>query len=128
MEEEKNDDIHFHLKKISFEDYLKLWKGIATSKLSTTPQNAMREYLGNNDKLQEAHFDLSQHEVENEIHFQLTQHRRLMYGTFASKNDNLSEINSSPRSVSTKNHFLRHFYEGKPSKLVILSYFKDFNY
>ena len=102
--------------KVSFEDYLTLWKGIATSSSSTSPLHALSEHLKTDLKLQKAHFELSRAEVEQEMRIQLAEHRKLMYGTFGGKEEKYADSVGSPRSVPTRIHVLRHVYIGKPSK------------
>ena len=101
--------------KVSFEDYLTLWKGIATSNPSSPPLNTLNEHLKTDHQLQQAHFELSRAEVEQEVRLQLSEHRKLMYGTFGSKDEKYADSVGSPRSVGV--HMLRHVYVGKPSKL-----------
>ena len=105
--------------KVSFEDYLTLWKGIATSNPSTSPLHALSEHLKTDHKLQKAHFELSRAEVEQEMRIQLAEHRKLMYGTFGGKDEKYEDSVASPRSVPTRVHVLKHVYIGKPSELFV---------
>ncbi len=102
--------------KVSFEDYLTLWKGIATSNPSTSPLNALSEYLKTDHKLQKAHFELSRAEVEQEARIQLAEHRKLMYGTFGGKDEKYADSVGSPGSIPAGVYRLRHVYVGKPSE------------
>ena len=107
--------------KLSFEDYLKLWKGIATSNPSASPLNALGEHLKTDHKLQNAHFELSRAEVEQEIRVQLAEHRKLMYGTFGEKDEKYADSVGSPTPTTASSgvRMLRHVYVGKPSKLSL---------
>ena len=105
--------------KLSFEDYLKLWKGIATSNPSKSPLNALNDYLKTDQELQKAHFQLSRAEVEQEIRVQLADHRKLMYGTFGGKDEKYADSVGSATSPPTGCRIFRHVYVGEPSKLNI---------
>ena len=101
--------------KLSFEDYLKLWKGIATSNPSKSPLSALSDYLKTDQELQKAHFELSRAEVEQEIRVQLAEHRKLMYGTFGGKDEKYADSVGIPTSPPTRGRMLRHVYVGKPN-------------
>ena len=77
-------DVRTHTTKITFGDYLSLWKGIATSSYSSAP-NMLNNILKNDLKLQQSHFKLSQDELQEEIRLQFEEHNRLMYGSVAAK-------------------------------------------
>ncbi|XP_028416643.1 ubiquitin-conjugating enzyme E2 U-like [Dendronephthya gigantea] len=115
LEEQKPQKNFLRSSKVSFGDYLKLWKGIATSNPSDSPVNALNEYLKTDNKLQKAHFELSKADVEKEIRIQLAEHRKLMYGTLACKNEKYADSVDSPRSLPTRVNMLRHVYIGKPN-------------
>jgi hypothetical protein len=118
-EGQKPDKNLLRASKVSFENYLTLWKGIATSNSSTSSLSALGEYLKTDHKLQKAHFELSRAEVEQEVRIQLAEHRKLMYGTFDGKDEKYADSVGSPRSSPTRVHMLRHVYVAKPSKLNI---------
>lgn len=105
------------LNKLSFEEYLQLWKGIATSNPSKTTFNILGEYLKTDHQLQKAHFQLSRAELEQEVRLQMAEHRKLMYGTVGGKDRKYADSVGSTRSLATRTNILRHVYVGKPSKL-----------
>lgn len=70
-------------KNISFEEYCKLWKGIATTKASKEEENVyVASSLLNKPHLLPQHVSISLQELEEHINKQLNQHKQLMYGKF----------------------------------------------
>lgn len=102
-----------HAKKVSFEDYLLLWKGIATSNPSGITPNPFKELLKKDDKLQNAHFGLSQDELKQEIRLQLAEHNKVMYGNF-----NWNDEYSSTDIKSSKIQVLKQVSSSKPSEFL----------
>lgn len=77
--------ISSYLSKISFDDYLTTWTGIATSKPQTDMKNPLLEVIKNDSKLQTAHFGLTLEELQEQMKKQLNEHNAIMYGNFGKK-------------------------------------------
>ncbi|XP_071799292.1 ubiquitin-conjugating enzyme E2 U-like isoform X2 [Asterias amurensis] len=75
------------LAKVSFDEYLTTWSGIATSKAQANMKNPLLEAIKNNPKMQTAHFGLPLEELQQHMKKQLQEHNSLMYGNFTSKPD-----------------------------------------
>ncbi|XP_022105524.1 ubiquitin-conjugating enzyme E2 U-like isoform X2 [Acanthaster planci] len=71
--------------KVSFDDYLTTWNGIATSKAEPNMRNPLLEAIKDDPKLQTAHFGLPLEELQQHMKKQLQEHNSLMYGNFAAK-------------------------------------------
>lgn len=81
------------LKNISFDDYCKLWKGIATTKSSNDEENAyLKTDLFQNPHLMPQHISISLIELEEQINKQLNEHKNIMYGKFNFENKFLGEL------------------------------------
>ncbi|XP_072049847.1 ubiquitin-conjugating enzyme E2 U-like [Amphiura filiformis] len=73
------------LARVSFDDYLTTWTGIATSKAKSDMKNPLLEAIKDNPNLQSAHFGLPLEELQLHMKKQLEEHNSLMYGNFAHK-------------------------------------------
>ena len=113
-EEDETCKIKHNTSKVSFEDYLSFWKGIATSNAWEMTSNPLAEYLKTDKKLQNAHFELSQSELEQEIRTQLAAHNKLMYGTFHKKDEGGSY--SLTGSTANRIHVPEQVFTPKPSE------------
>ncbi|XP_013380748.1 ubiquitin-conjugating enzyme E2 U [Lingula anatina] len=71
--------------RISFDDYLTTWTGIATSKNNFEEKNPLLEALQENPKLQNIHYGLTLQELEEQMKRQLDEHSMLTYGKFKKK-------------------------------------------
>lgn len=100
-------------KRVSFEDYYRLWKGIATSKPDENAENIYIEYDLNQNPAQMAqHLGLTLKDLEMQMMQQLNEHKNIMYGRFSFKqNDKLDETfqkevenNNEIKSVSAKSN------------------------
>lgn len=68
---------------ISYDDYCKLWKGIATTKSNNEEENIyIKNDLFQNPNLMSQHISISLKELEDQINKQLTEHKNIMYGKF----------------------------------------------
>ncbi|XP_063963083.1 ubiquitin-conjugating enzyme E2 U-like [Lytechinus pictus] len=74
--------------RISFDEYLTTWTGIATSKARAEMKNPLLEAISNDPKLQTAHFGLDMEELQNHMKHQLETHNSLMYGKLGPKQPN----------------------------------------
>jgi ubiquitin-protein ligase len=90
----ENSDSNYNLiKNISFDDYSKLWFGIATTKSMKDEQNSyLNENLLNNPNLLAQHISISLNELEEQVFRQLTEHRNVMYGRFSFENGNKTSL------------------------------------
>ncbi|CAF2557006.1 unnamed protein product [Rotaria sp. Silwood2] len=66
--------------RISFEDYLNTWKGIATSKANSHEENSLLNYLSLQPKLQAQHLALNPDELARQLDDRALQFERLKYG------------------------------------------------
>ena len=82
-----DDESQYKLvKNISYDDYSKLWFGIATTKSVKDEQNIyLNENLINNPNLLAQHISISLNDLEEQVYRQLTEHRNIMYGKFKFK-------------------------------------------
>jgi ubiquitin-protein ligase len=78
-------------KNISFEDYIDLWRGIATTKASTYEENIyLKSKVFENPAILFQHLSISLKDLEREVYKQLTEHKNLMYGNFDFSNRKFS--------------------------------------
>jgi len=69
--------------RISFEEYLNTWRGIATSKASPTEENLLLNQLSLQPKLQAQHLALNANELARQLDDRALQFERLKYGKLA---------------------------------------------
>ncbi|XP_071838757.1 ubiquitin-conjugating enzyme E2 U-like [Apostichopus japonicus] len=74
-----------HLSKVSFDEYLTTWTGIATSKPQINMKNPLLEAIKRDSKLQAAHFGLTLEDLQEQMKKQLNEHNAIMYGNFGKK-------------------------------------------
>ena len=114
---EDNDDEYFareyakfqektkSFKNISFEDYIDLWRGIATTKANTYEENIyLKSKVFENPAILFQHLSISLKDLEREVYKQLTEHKNLMYGNFDFSNRKFSNekvFGNSDRDGST---------------------------
>lgn len=68
---------------ISFDEYSKLWKGIATTKSNKNEENIyLKNDLYQKPNLMSQHISISISELEHQINKQLNEHKNIMYGRF----------------------------------------------
>ena len=83
-------------KRISFEDYYRLWKGIATSKEAETSENIYIKYDLKQNPIQMAqHLGLTIKDLELQMMQQLNDHKSIMYGKFDFQQNETEEINKN---------------------------------
>ncbi|XP_071500601.1 ubiquitin-conjugating enzyme E2 U-like [Diadema antillarum] len=85
------------LAKISFDDYLTTWTGIATSKARSEMKNPLLEAISDDPKLQTAHYGLNVEELQQHMKQQLDTHNSLMYGKFGPKQSKEPQDKESKR-------------------------------
>jgi ubiquitin-conjugating enzyme E2 U len=99
-----NRDSNKNTKRISFEDYYRLWKGIATSKEAESAENIYIKYDLNQNPVQMAqHLGLTIKDLELQMMQQLNDHKNIMYGKFDFKQNDTTaaeDLNRSDKSVS----------------------------
>jgi ubiquitin-protein ligase len=81
----KNNDNTF--KNISYDDYIIMWKGIATSKSDKEDENIyLKNTLLDNPNLLSQHLSISIKDLEEQVYQQLNEHKNVMYGRFGFSN------------------------------------------
>lgn len=68
---------------ISYDDYCKMWKGIATTKSNKQEENIyVKSTLSKNPNLLPQHMSISLRDLEDHVNRQLNEHKNIMYGKF----------------------------------------------
>ena len=94
-----NRDSNKSTKRISFEDYYRLWKGIATSKEAEGSENIYIKYDLNQNPVQMAqHLGLTIKDLELQMMQQLNDHKNIMYGKFDFKQNDTTAAEDLNRS------------------------------
>lgn len=73
------------ISKVSFEDYHRTWRGIATSASNPEQKNPLLEAIKDNPTLEAVHYGLPVREIQEHMDKQLNEHSRLVYGRFKDK-------------------------------------------
>ncbi|XP_077980950.1 ubiquitin-conjugating enzyme E2 U-like [Glandiceps talaboti] len=94
--------------RISFDDYLTTWSGIATSKPQLNMKNPLLEAIKGDPKLQTAHYGLPLEELQLQMKKQLQEHNSLMYGNFAPK---MSETEIQNKKLGQLNKMKRIYFQ-----------------
>jgi len=102
-------------KRVSFEDYYRMWTGMATSKERENAKNVYLQYDLNENPVQMAqHLGLTLKDLEIQMMQQLNDHKNIMYGKFSfSKHENLgdssdeADYNGQERIMKMKNIYLK---------------------
>jgi ubiquitin-protein ligase len=101
-------------KRVSFEDYHRVWMGIATSKSKENSQNFYLQYdLKENPAQMAQHLGLSLKDLETQMMQQLSDHKNIMYGKFEFKKPNrgnsveLEDMRNVQRLNKMRNVYLK---------------------
>ncbi|CAF1574918.1 unnamed protein product [Rotaria magnacalcarata] len=89
--------------RVSFEDYLNTWKGIATSKPNPNDENPLLSYLSLQPKLQAQHLALNPNELARQLDDRAIQFERLKYGKLTNDEPTRKLVQVSQMSLAENN-------------------------
>ncbi|CAF0828974.1 unnamed protein product [Rotaria sordida] len=89
--------------RISFEDYLSTWRGIATSKANSNEENPLLNYLSLQPKLQAQHLALNPDELARQLDDRALQFERLKYGKLTNDERERKLVQVSQMSLNESN-------------------------